>query len=106
MQAKLLKSAVTKALQAVKDARPLSLQSGFEQRMGCLADISRLAAFPSEAYLCTVCDLCTPYAIRRTPRFLLTWLSLTLEAGRCQEHCSLMSLQLSAKRYIGRNSER
>ena len=43
MQAKLVKAAVTKALQAVKGARPLSLQSGFEQRMGCLADISRSA---------------------------------------------------------------
>ncbi|CAL5224783.1 g7526 [Coccomyxa viridis] len=40
-EAKLVKAAVTKALQAVKGARPLSLQSGFEQRMGCLADISR-----------------------------------------------------------------
>ena len=36
-----MKSAVTRALQAVKEARPLSLHSGFEQRMGCLADIAR-----------------------------------------------------------------
>ena len=38
-----MKFAVTWALQAVKQARPLSLQSGFEQRMGCLADIARSA---------------------------------------------------------------
>lgn len=43
VQAKLVKAAVTKALQAVKEARPLSLQSSFEQRMGCLADIARSA---------------------------------------------------------------
>ena len=43
VQAKLVKGAVTKALQAVKEARPLSLQSSFEQRMGCLADIARSA---------------------------------------------------------------
>ena len=42
-QAKLVKSAVARALQAVKEARPLSLQSGFEQRMSCLADIARSA---------------------------------------------------------------
>ena len=38
-----MKSAMTRALQAVKEARPLSLQSGFEQRMSCLADIARSA---------------------------------------------------------------
>lgn len=40
-QAKLVKAAVTKALAAVKESRPLSLLSGFEQRMGCLGDIAR-----------------------------------------------------------------
>ena len=43
LQAKLVKSAVTGALLAMKESCPLTLLSGFEQRMGCLADIARSA---------------------------------------------------------------
>ncbi|CAK0787868.1 hypothetical protein CVIRNUC_011090 [Coccomyxa viridis] len=44
LQAKLVKSAVTGALLAMKESCPLTLLSGFEQRMGCLADIARIVS--------------------------------------------------------------
>ena len=57
-----MKSAVTGALLAAKESRPLTLLSYFEQRMGCLADIARSApssltptGFLLQSDVCIVC---------------------------------------------------
>ena len=64
LQAKLVKSAVTGALLAMKESCPFTLLSGFEQRMGCLADIARSAPSslsPTTSSLQgTVCMICRP----------------------------------------------
>ena len=50
LQAKLVKSAVTGALLAAKESHPLTLLSGFEQRMGCLADIARSSTLTIDSH--------------------------------------------------------